>query len=62
LVSLWPVEDESTAAFMVDFYSKLKSGVTKDVALKAAIALVKANPQFSSPKFWAPFVLCGAYN
>ena len=62
LVTLWPIEDKSTSIFMQAFYAKLKSGATKDVAVNAGIAAVKANPKFSDPKFWAPFVLSGAYN
>ncbi len=63
LVTLWPVSDDATEAFMISFYGKVKSG------LSYREALVKVKDEFrrsgkssgaadySAPYFWAGFVL-----
>ena len=61
VVSLWRVSDESTSLFMQSFYGHLKAGDTKDVALQEAMQELRANPKYSHPLFWAPFVLVGDY-
>ncbi len=58
-VSLWQVSDESTAALMPAFYAELRRGSPKDVALQRAMAIVRRQPRWSHPYFWAPFVLVG---
>lgn len=60
LATLWRVNDESTAAFMVKFYSELaNSEVSKSEALRRAqISILKQN-RYRTPYFWAPFVLVG---
>lgn len=57
VVSLWTVNDRSTAQLMRKFYSGLNSGLSKSHALREAIVDVKA--QSPHPFFWAPFVLMG---
>ncbi len=57
LVSLWTVNDRSTAQLMSRFYSALQRGVTKARALQEAIIAVKA--EFPHPYYWAPFILMG---
>jgi CHAT domain-containing protein len=59
LASLWSVGDESTKELMVEFYSKLASGMSKAEALQAAEIKMLRNPKFSRPLYWAPFVLMG---
>lgn len=59
LVSQWKVSDESTAKMMVDFYEKMLSGKEKATALREAKLALIADPEFSKPYFWAPFVLIG---
>jgi len=59
LASLWSVGDESTKELMVEFYSKLASGMSKAEALQAAEVKMLRNPKFSRPLYWAPFVLMG---
>ncbi len=58
LVSLWPVDDESTAQFMSSFYGHLFD------ELSPAEALAKASRElrevWPSPYHWAPFALVGA--
>jgi CHAT domain-containing protein/Tfp pilus assembly protein PilF len=62
IVSLWGVSDESTAVLMTAFYKELSKGVSKDVALQKAMAIVRSNPRWQSPFFWSPFILVGSWN
>jgi CHAT domain-containing protein len=55
LVSLWTVEDESTVAFMVHFYTCLRQGATPAAALRAAQRSMLTRHEH--PFFWAPFTL-----
>jgi CHAT domain-containing protein len=69
VLSLWAVEDRSTARLMAAFYRGLSRGETKAAALRAA-QLELANEATASdsaagralahPYFWAPFFLVGA--
>ncbi len=60
LATLWPVDDQSTSSFMVEFYQTLaQSQMTKaEVLQRSQIALLK-QPRFKHPYYWAPFVLVG---
>ena len=59
LVSLWTVDDETTARLMTDFYSRLQAGAGPAAALRhAQRVLLEENPH---PYFWAPFVLLGRW-
>ena len=59
LMSLWEVDDEATQLLMTQFYKSLTKGLSKTNALKAAQAAVRANKDrdFSSPYYWAAFIL-----
>jgi CHAT domain-containing protein len=60
LVSLWPVNDRSTAALMRAFYARaLAPGGTRAAALAAAKRELLRSPATRSPFYWAPFVLSG---
>jgi CHAT domain-containing protein/Tfp pilus assembly protein PilF len=59
VVSLWQVNDESTAFLMEAFYRELAKGVSKDVALQSAMVSLRHSRQWSHPFFWSPFVLVG---
>ncbi len=70
LVSLWSVNDESTAELMGAFYRHLvtegqslglsaKRIETKTRALQLAMQEVKE--QYNHPYHWAPFVLIGSF-
>jgi CHAT domain-containing protein len=71
LVSLWPVSDPSTAAFMKRFYRNLNKGKTKAEALRETKIWMKAKSYHTDehgnvikhdhPFYWAPFILVGAY-
>ncbi len=62
LATLWAVQDESTAKFMIEFYKQLsKPGISKAEALRnTQLAFLKdANQDFRHPFYWASFVLIG---
>lgn len=60
LATLWIVDDEATAAFMVRFYQELANAtVTKAEALRRAQQSILQNPKYSQPYYWAPYVLVG---
>lgn len=57
VLSLWSVQDESTKDFMATFYEYLKSGLTKDSALRRAkLDFLNAG---RAPVQWAPFLIWG---
>lgn len=57
VVSLWLVQDETTAALMATWYEQLLGGQRPAAALRAAQLALKA--QHAHPYYWAPFVLVG---
>jgi CHAT domain-containing protein len=60
VVSLWKVEDRSTADLMVRFYRHLKGGkLSKAEALRQAQLELIREGKFTHPYHWAPFVLVG---
>jgi len=60
VVSLWPVDDESTAILMKSFYSHLKEGQDKAAALREAkIEMLRTAGVKRDPFYWGPFVLIG---
>ena len=57
LLSLWAVNDESTADLMADFYGAYRQGISPAAALRGAQrALLERKPH---PASWAPFILGG---
>lgn len=57
LVTLWLVQDETTARLMAMWYQHLGKGMERAAALRAAqLALMDEYPH---PYYWAPFVLVG---
>lgn len=67
VLSLWPVEDRSTAELMQGFYAGLAAGRSKGPALRhAQIEFIHRQPGnhtsaeiHAHPYFWAPFFLVG---
>jgi CHAT domain-containing protein/tetratricopeptide (TPR) repeat protein len=60
VVSLWPVEDESSAYLMSQFYKHLKTGLSKTHALqKAKVEVIRSSDWRRDPFYWAPFILMG---
>ena len=56
-MSLWHVPDEETREMMEAFYGKLKAGVPRAEALRAAQLEMKANNP--DPYFWGAFICQG---
>jgi CHAT domain-containing protein/Tfp pilus assembly protein PilF len=60
IASLWQVDDVATAELMTRFYTGLlQKKLTPAAALRAAQLELRRQPQWSSPFFWAGFVLQG---
>ncbi len=57
LVTLWDVNDASTAVFMRCFYQHLADGTPRAQALR--FAMLDLREQYPHPYYWAPFVLVG---
>ena len=57
LMSLWSVDDEATQIMMSQFYEALVSGQNRRQAFHTAQTNLRNNPRFSSPFFWASFVM-----
>jgi len=59
LVTLWDVNDRSTAEFMKLFYEALQAHKNKAQAVQEAMAEIRR--RYPHPYYWAPFVLVGRY-
>ncbi|MFN3371957.1 MAG: CHAT domain-containing protein [Chloroflexus sp.] len=59
IVSLWTVDDETTARLMTTFYTLLRMGLRPAAALRyAQQSIMQSHPH---PFFWAPFILIGRW-
>jgi CHAT domain-containing protein/tetratricopeptide (TPR) repeat protein len=61
VVSLWNVDDRSTALLMESFHAKLRAGRSPAAALREAKLELRTRFQgrYADPYYWAPFVLIG---
>jgi CHAT domain-containing protein/tetratricopeptide (TPR) repeat protein len=60
LMSLWPVDDDATRALMQEFYKNIFDKKEDEAdALRDAQNTIKQDPKWSSPYYWAPWVLAG---
>jgi CHAT domain-containing protein len=59
LVSLWTVDDSSTAELMLEFYGRMLGGARPAAALRAAQRAQRERTPH--PFYWAPFVLLGCW-
>jgi len=61
VVSFWSVADESTSVLMKDFYQQMLDHPNQSFSqsLRLAKRNLIAKDSYSSPYFWAPFVLIG---
>ena len=57
LLTLWDVNDVSTATFMEVFYNNLGRSSNRSTALQQAMHEVRG--AYPHPYYWAPFVLVG---
>lgn len=60
LVSLWNVDDRSTAKLMVDFYKRNEQDVSMPRALREAKLSLIEEGRYAAPRYWAPFVFIGS--
>lgn len=59
VLSLWQIDDETTARFMSVFYENLQQSATPATAFRLAnIKIMETDPH---PFFWSPFVLIGGF-
>ncbi|MBL8380584.1 MAG: CHAT domain-containing protein [Burkholderiales bacterium] len=62
VLTLWPIYDDSSSAFVVRFFEKVKSGAVFSEALartKREFATGAAGGAWTAPAYWAPFILYG---
>jgi CHAT domain-containing protein/Tfp pilus assembly protein PilF len=59
LGTLWEVDDQATSEWMRYFYQELRQTRSPAAALHQAQERMAADPQWSSPYYWAGFVLAG---
>lgn len=57
LMSLWKVDDAATQVLMTEFYKQWMMGKSKHQALKIAKETVRRHKEWSSPEYWAAFIL-----
>ena len=57
LVTLWEVDDDSTAEFICSFYEHRKTAPSIAEALRLATREIRE--RHPHPYYWAPFVLVG---
>lgn len=60
MVSLWNVEDRSTARLMISFYERLQNGSDAPGALQSAKQVLIDTLTYAHPRYWAPFVFIGS--
>jgi CHAT domain-containing protein len=60
IASLWSVSDDATQDLMINLYQNLATkNLSKGESLRQAQQTLLRNPKYSSPYYWAPFVLVG---
>lgn len=59
MLSLWPVPDKPTSELMKVFYKRMLEGDQPVLALRAAQAAVRNNPEWQAPYYWAAWILVG---
>jgi CHAT domain-containing protein len=64
VMTLWSVEDQSSAEIVQKFYEYLEDGMSKDEALRQAKLdlLNQGDPLRSHPYYWAAYVTIGDYS
>lgn len=57
LMSLWKVDDHATYKLMTEFYKQYLSGKSKNESFHSAQLSLRESEEFSSPYYWASFIL-----
>jgi len=60
VLSQWKVDADSASKFMIAFHEKLTAGSSEAAAIQAAARIVRNNPSYQHPFYWAPFIVVGA--
>ncbi len=60
VLSMWQVNDDSTAKLFIDMYRNLKDGSKAEALRQAQLSLI-ANNATCHPYYWAPFILVGEW-
>jgi len=61
--TLWAIDDEATADFMIDFYEGLiHQKLTKGAALRRSQLRFLRSENYRHPYYWSPFILVGNWN
>src|SRR5205823_2290652 len=58
VLSLWEVQSQATALWMVNFYREAQTHAPAEAA-RLALRAVKARPEYQHPFFWGSFVMTG---
>ena len=59
LFSLWPVPETASKVLLQNFFEQLASGCSSSSALSFAVNVLRSDPRFEHPSYWAGFVLAG---
>ncbi|HEX8290692.1 MAG TPA: CHAT domain-containing tetratricopeptide repeat protein, partial [Pyrinomonadaceae bacterium] len=59
VMSLWKVDDETTRAIMVRFYTRLRAGEGRSEALRQIRLEILKSQDYSHPYYWAGFIQSG---
>lgn len=59
IMTLWPIDDDSTAEFVKRFFTKIKNGISENAALSQTKREFISDNKYMQPVFWAPFILYG---
>lgn len=60
IMSLWNIDEKTTAEIINGFYAYLAEGKAKNTALRQAkLDFIQENPELSAPYYWAGLVLMG---
>jgi CHAT domain-containing protein len=60
LATLWFVSDQASALMVDEFYRALaKPGTSKAKALQHAQTVLRKDPRFRHPRYWAPYLMIG---
>ena len=57
VISLWDVNDRTTADLMKHFYRALAKGASRSQSLR--LAMMRLREEHPHPYYWAPFLLMG---
>jgi len=57
VMSLWKVDDKATEMLMEEFYKLVLKGYSKDDAFQTAKTKVRSKKSYSSPYYWASFIM-----